>query len=151
LPAFRSQRPVAHSREEMFSLVADVEQYPDFLPLCESLRIIKREQNAQGQEVLIASMGVGYKAIKETFVTRVTLDKANLTILVEYIDGPFKNLHNSWSFIEQDRGCLVDFSIDYEFRNFAFGLLMGAMFDRAFRKFSEAFEKRADKIYGSYS
>jgi coenzyme Q-binding protein COQ10 len=132
----------------MFSLVADIEQYPQFLPLCDSLNVIKREHDEKGCQVLIASMGVGYKAIKETFVTRVTLDRNNKTILAEYIDGPFRKLHNRWTFIEQGKGCIVDFAIDYEFKNFALGLLMGAMFDRAFRKFSEAFEQRANVIYG---
>jgi coenzyme Q-binding protein COQ10 len=138
----------------MFDLVADVEPYPDFLPLCTGLRIRKRQQDQQGREVLIADMSVGYKAIRETFTSKVTLDRSKKEILVEYVDGPFERLINRWTFsdeAEPQEGkrtkSRVDFFIDYEFRNRMLGMLMGVMFDSAFRKFAEAFEQRADVIY----
>jgi coenzyme Q-binding protein COQ10 len=138
----------------MFDLVADVETYPDFLPLCTGLRIRKRQQDQQGREVLIADMSVGYKAIRETFTSKVTLDRSKKEILVEYVDGPFERLINRWTFsdeAEPQEGkrtkSRVDFFIDYEFRNRMLGMLMGVMFDSAFRKFAEAFEQRADVIY----
>jgi coenzyme Q-binding protein COQ10 len=93
-------------------------------------------------------MTVGYKAIRETFTSRVTLDPGRLRILVEYVDGPFRHLENRWTFRPAEGGCEVEFFITYEFRSFALGMLMGTMFDRAFRKFSEAFERRADEVYG---
>ena len=96
-------------------------------------------------------MSVGYKAIRETFTSRVTLDPANLKILVEYVDGPFRYLENRWSFKPLDTGSEIGFFISYEFASRMLGLLMGAMFDKAFRKFAEAFEKRADAIYGKSS
>jgi coenzyme Q-binding protein COQ10 len=139
---------VKHTPEQMFALVADVERYPEFLPLCEDLRIIRRQTDAQDREVLIAAMSVGYKAVRETFTSRVTLDRANRAILVEYIDGPFKRLENRWEFRQAADGTTVEFYINYEFRSMALGLLMGAMFDKAFRRFAEAFEQRAHKVYG---
>ncbi len=148
MPSFRTTRQVRHSPVEMFNLVADVERYPEFLPLCEDLRIIRRQTDAQDREVLIAAMSVGYKAVRETFTSRVTLDRANRTILVEYIDGPFKRLENRWEFRQAADGTTVEFYINYEFRSMALGLLMGAMFDKAFRRFAEAFEQRAHKVYG---
>jgi coenzyme Q-binding protein COQ10 len=79
----------------------------------------------------------------------VALDRPRLRILVEYIDGPFSHLENKWTFIDLEDGrCEIGFSISYEFASRTLGLLMGAMFDTAFRKFAEAFEKRADEIYG---
>jgi coenzyme Q-binding protein COQ10 len=148
----------------MFELVADVEKYPYFLPLCTGLRVRKRAQDEQGREVLTADMSVGYKAIRENFTSRVTLDKANLQILVEYIDGPFSRLENRWTFSDlppagagssapeaaQERkpACEIDFFIDYEFRSRMLGMLMGTMFETAFRRFAEAFERRADIVYG---
>jgi coenzyme Q-binding protein COQ10 len=132
----------------MFDLVADVERYPEFLPLCESLRVIRRTQSGEGIETLVASMGVGYKAIRENFTSRVTLDRPRMRILVEYVDGPFKYLENRWTFKPAPAGCTVEFYINYEFRSFALSLLMGSVFDKAFRKFAEAFEQRADEIYG---
>jgi coenzyme Q-binding protein COQ10 len=93
-------------------------------------------------------MAVGYKAIRESFTTRVTLDRPRLRITVEYVDGPFKYLENRWTFRERPGGSEVEFYIDYEFRSFALGLLMGSVFDKAFKKFTEAFEERANTIYG---
>jgi coenzyme Q-binding protein COQ10 len=133
----------------MFDLVADVERYPEFVPLCESLRVRRRSQSGEGIESLVADMSVGYKAIRESFTSRVTLDRARLRIDVEYVDGPFRYLENRWVFRSKSGGSEIDFHINYEFRNFALGLLMGAMFDRAFRKFTTAFEERAREIYGA--
>ncbi len=102
-----------------------------------------------GGKVLIADMEVGYKAIRETFTSRVTCDPARLEILVEYVDGPFKHLENRWRFIETaPNSCIVEFDIAYEFRNRALALLVGGVFDTAFRKFAEAFEARANVVYG---
>ena len=92
---------------------------------------------------------LAYKIIRETFTSRVMLDRPNLKILVEYLNGPFKRMQNRWTFhpVGEDT-CDVEFFIEYEFRSRALAMLMGAMFDAAFRKFSAAFEKRADKVYG---
>jgi coenzyme Q-binding protein COQ10 len=132
----------------MFDLVADVEQYPEFLPLCESLRVIRRSQSGEGVETLVATMSVGYKAIRESFTSRVTLDRPRMRILVEYVDGPFKYLENRWAFKGAGPRSEVDFFIQYEFRSLALGLLMGTVFDKAFRRFATAFEERADVVYG---
>ena len=150
MPAFRSQRRVRHSAAEMFALVADVERYPEFVPLCRGLKVRRRELGARGLETLIADMEIGYKAIRETFTSRVELDPAGLRIRVEYVDGPFSQLENIWSFRDaaEGGGSTVEFFIAYEFRSRLLAALMGSMFDAAFRKFSAAFEARADEIYG---
>jgi coenzyme Q-binding protein COQ10 len=94
-------------------------------------------------------MRVGYKAISERFTTKVTTDRGALDIHVSYVDGPFKYLENRWEFRPAaEGGCEVRFAIDYEFRSRALGMLMGAMFERAFRMFTTAFESRADLVYG---
>ncbi len=148
MPSFRTTRRVRHSPVQMFQLVADVEKYPEFLPLCEGLRVRRRVQSGEGGiETLVAEMSVGYKAIHETFTTRVTLDEPRLRILVEYVEGPFSYLENRWTFRPDPVGCAVEFYITYEFKSFALRMLMGAMFERAFGKFAEAFEERADAIY----
>ncbi|THV25224.1 type II toxin-antitoxin system RatA family toxin [Peteryoungia ipomoeae] len=147
MPQFETRRLVKHSPYRMYSLVADVERYPEFLPLCEALNIRSRRER-DGKELLLADMTVGYKAIRETFTTQVLLTPAERAIDVKYIEGPFRYLDNRWRFEETaDGGCAVQFFIDYEFKNRILGALMGSMFDRAFRMFSEAFEARADKIY----
>jgi coenzyme Q-binding protein COQ10 len=92
---------------------------------------------------------VSFKLVRETFTTRVTLDRPNLKILVEYLRGPFSNLENRWTFESKpDDGCDVGFFLSYEFKSRMLALLMGTMFDTAFQRFAAAFEKRADAIYG---
>ncbi len=149
MPQYETRKPVPHSPEQMFDLVADVERYPEFLPLCEGLSVRTRKER-DGKELLVADMTVGYKAIRETFTTQVLLNRDELTIDVKYIDGPFRYLDNRWRFEPQpDGGCSVHFFIDYEFKSRILGALMGSMFDRAFRMFTDAFEKRAAAIYGA--
>ena len=149
MPSFRSERRVRHRAEQMFDLVADVERYPEFVPLCTGLRVRSRRLGGEGRQTLVADMSVGYKMIRERFTSRVTLDKPRLRVLVEYIDGPFSHMENIWTFRNEPDGkrSIVTFFIDYEFRSRFLGSLMGSMFDAAFRKFAQAFEERADQIY----
>src|SRR5680860_115482 len=145
---FQTTRKVNHSADNMFALVADIERYPDFLPLCKALHLRTREQ-VEGLEILIADMTVAYKLFSETFTSRVTLDHDTRTILVEYLDGPFNHLENRWEFVEIGEGrCDINFYITYELRSAPLQMLMGGMFDQAFGKFTEAFEERADAVYG---
>ena len=148
MPSFRSSRLVRHSPEQMFDLVADCEKYPEFLPLCVGMKVRPRGQDSAGHPIVIAEMEVGYKAIRERFVTRNTMDREALKLTVEYVEGPFSRLRNLWSFVPDPAGCKVEFYIDYEFKSRLFAALMGSMFDAVFRTFASAFEARADKIYG---
>ncbi|MBO6893058.1 MAG: type II toxin-antitoxin system RatA family toxin [Roseibium sp.] len=150
MPSFSSTHEVKHTAEDMFRLVADVEEYPKFVPLCQDLHVRGRKELSDGRSVLVADMTVAYKLFKETFTSRVELIPEKKTILVEYLDGPFKHLENKWTFEETGEGsCEIGFFIAYEFRSRTLGSLMGAMFDKAFRKFSSAFEARADQVYGT--
>lgn len=154
MPSFRNARHVRHQPDQMLELVADVERYPEFLPFCESLTVRRRETRPDGIEVVVADMKVGYKALREAFTSRVTIDRANRKLLVEYIDGPFSHLENRWSFIPEEQGAdkapgtRIEFFITYEFRSRMLALVAGAVFERIFRMFSDAFVARADQVYG---
>ena len=149
MPQFVTKRRVRHSASDMFDLVADVERYPQFVPLCRSLKVKSRAAKGDGMTVMVADMTVAFKLIHQTFTSRVTLDRPGLKIVVEYLDGPFSRMQNRWTFTPASDGqCEVEFFIDYEFKSRTLAMLMGAMFDAAFRKFSLAFEQRADEIYG---
>src|SRR4051812_46615342 len=149
MPNFSSKRRVDHSASEMFDLVADVERYPEFVPLGSALKVRERMPKPDGPEVLVGDMMVSFKLVRESFTSRVTLDRANLKILVEYLQGPFSNLENRWTFESKGESvCDVGFFLAYEFKSRMLALLMGSMFDAAFARFSIAFEKRADAIYG---
>jgi coenzyme Q-binding protein COQ10 len=152
MPRFSSKRRALHSAEQMFDLVADVERYPEFVPLCHSLKIRQRTPGPDGTEIVIADMTVSFKLVREAFTSRVTLDRPNLKIMVEYLKGPFSNLENRWSFEPRsETTCDVGFFLSYEFKSRMLALLMGTMFDTAFQRFAAAFEKRADVIYGKGS
>ena len=149
MPKFSSKRRVHHSASQMFDLVADVERYPEFVPLCRSLKIRQRTPKPDGTEIVIADMTVAFKLVREAFTSRITLDRADLKILVEYLEGPFSNLENRWSFEPRsETDCDVGFFLSYEFRSRMLAMLMGTMFDAAFQRFAAAFEKRADTVYG---
>ena len=149
MPKFSSKRRVNHSASQMFDLVADVERYPEFVPLCQSLKIRQRTPKDDGTEIVVADMTVSFKLVRETFTSKVTLDRANLKIQVEYLRGPFSNLENRWTFEpKSETECDVGFFLNYEFKSRMLAMLMGSMFDAAFGRFAAAFEKRADQIYG---
>jgi coenzyme Q-binding protein COQ10 len=144
---------VRHSAADMFDLVADVEHYPEFVPMCKAMKVRQRTAAAEGQEsgteIVVADMTVSFKLVRETFSSRVTLDRPKLQILVEYLQGPFSYMQNRWTFRPlDDQACEVEFFIDYEFRSRTLGMMMGGMFDLAFRRFAAAFEARADEVYG---
>jgi coenzyme Q-binding protein COQ10 len=163
MPQFSTRRRVRHSADDMFDLVADIERYPEFVPLCRAMRVVRRTPLAD-REIVVAEMQVAYKLIRETFTSRVTLIRGERTIVVEYLDGPFRRMENRWVFRPLGDGagdgagafqtastpaCEIEFFISYEFRSRTLGLLMGAMFDTAFRRFASAFESRADAVFGS--
>ena len=150
MPSFRTTRRVPFTPRQMFDLVADVERYPEFLPFCEALVVKQRDRNGD-KESLVADMSVGYMAIRETFTTRVTFDPAELAVQAQATEasrGPFQQLENRWQFRAAPGGCDVDFFIAYEFKSLMLQMLVGALFDRAFRRYTLAFEDRARAIYG---
>lgn len=143
MPGIRETRRLPYSCEQMFDLVADVARYDEFLPWVVATRV-RSDSDTQ----MVADMLVGFKAIREKFTSRV--DKARPERLdVHYLDGPLRDLDNSWTFRPtQEGGCEIDFSVDFTFRNAVFEAIAGQYFDRAFRKMVEAFERRADDLYG---
>lgn len=132
----------------MFDLVADVEKYPEFLPWCVALRVLRRDM-AGGGDTVLTEMVVAYKSFREQFRTEDLFDVAGKRIDVVYMDGPFERLHNTWRFEDlPEGGSVVDFYIQFEFRHLHLKAAAHAVFDKAFAKMSEAFIKRAEEIYG---
>lgn len=132
------------SVEQMFDLVADVRRYPEFLPWVVATRI-----KSDSEHEMIADMLVGFNALREKFTSRVKKNRPT-TIVVDYLDGPLRRLENDWTFTpDENGGCVVDFTVDFTFRNAIFEKLAGQYLDRAFRKMVSAFETRAEALYGS--
>ncbi|MBB5733080.1 coenzyme Q-binding protein COQ10 [Altererythrobacter atlanticus] len=130
----------------MFDLVADVGNYPEFLPWVVATRV--RSDNG---EEMVADMLVGFKALREKFTSRVEKQRPE-RLEVHYIDGPMRDLDNVWLFRPlEGGGCEIEFQVDFTFKNKMFEMLAGQYFDRAFRKMVNAFETRADELYGNSS
>jgi coenzyme Q-binding protein COQ10 len=147
MPAFQEVRHVHHSADEMFDLVADVERYHEFVPLCLRHVIISRESLSEG-EILMTDMTVKCGIYRQSYISRVTLDRANERILVESSDGPLRELRTRWTFKPRsDHTCEVGFYLNYELASPTLALLMGAILDVAFGRFVQAFERRADIVY----
>jgi coenzyme Q-binding protein COQ10 len=98
---------------------------------------------------MLADMIVGFKSLRETFSSRVVKTPKS-SIIVDYLDGPMKHLHNAWSFEDvKGGGSIVEFTVDFSFRNRVFEALAGQFFDSALRKMTTAFVERADALYGA--
>src|SRR5262249_40349600 len=152
MPQYSTRRRVRHAAADMFALVADVEHYPEFVPFCRRMRVRKRGTDERGRPTIICEMTVSYKLIHETFTTLVTLDQGELQIIVDYLSAPFTRLENRWRFRDAgERACDVEFYLLYEFKSRTLAMVMGAMFEAVFRRFADAFERRADQIYAGRS
>ncbi len=139
------QKKLPYSAEQMFDLVADVASYQEFAPWCVASRINKRES----ENVFYADLVVGYKMFRERFTSKVILDRPR-RIHIEYMKGPLKNLRNNWEFIPaEDGGCIIDFSVEFEFGNVALQALANMFFNEVVKRMVGAFEARAVQLYGS--
>ena len=142
MPRHEEQKVLPYPPEFIFDIVADVRKYPDFLPWCVASRVFREKPNDFHADVVI-----GFKVFRETWTSRVHLDKPN-AVLVDYIKGPMKHLHNEWRFTPHADGTLVDFVLDFEFENPIMQKVAGALFEEAVHRMVGAFEKRAAELAG---
>jgi coenzyme Q-binding protein COQ10 len=144
MPRHAETRRLPYTPEQMFDLVADVGRYGEFLPWVTAVRV-----RSNSESEMVADLMVGFKGLRETFTSRVQKQRPG-HIRVEYLEGPLKHLHNDWKFRpDGEGGVLVDFEVDFSFKNRVFEMLAGQVFDRALRMMIGAFEQRAAVLYGS--
>jgi len=149
MPKLEKSHDLAHRAQDMFELVCDVERYPEFVPLCQSLSITSRKDR-NGKSLILADMTMAYKMLSETFTTQVLMNRADLAIDVKYIEGPFKHLDNQWRFeVIGEKRCRVHFMVDYELKSKMLAMAAGTVFEMAFGRFVDAFEQRANELYQS--
>ena len=142
MPKHSETRHLPYTPEQLFDLVADVRRYPEFLPWVVAVRI-----RSDNETETVADLAVGFKALKETFTSRVIKQRAR-EIEIDYVDGPLKYLHNNWKFESDGQGGTnIHFTVDFAFKSRMFELLAGQMFDRALRKMIGAFCDRAHALY----
>lgn len=142
MPRHTDIKILPYTTEQMFDLVADVPAYPKFLPWVCGARITSRSDTEINADLI-----VGFRMFRETFTSRVTLERAR-HIHVDYVRGPLKYLHNDWTFSPADGGSEVKFRVDFEFKSPLFERLVGALFTEAVRRMVASFEKRARELYG---
>jgi len=146
MTTYTEKRTLPYTPEQLFTLVADVERYPEFLPWCKDCKILRYKK---GKDVFFSDLIVGYKMIKESFGSKVTLEAPN-HIYVEYTSGPMKHLSNHWNFLHEEEGsCTIDFFVDFEFKSNLLQSIMGGFFNDIVHKMVKAFESRAFALYGA--
>jgi coenzyme Q-binding protein COQ10 len=138
-------RIVPYTADLMYAVVADVERYPEFLPWVVALRVKSRALE-EGKDILLAEMAVGYRALRERYTSRVTLDPAARSIDVVAIAGPFHRLENHWRFTPEASGTRVDFTVAFEFSNRLLQAAAGSAFEKVLLKMTDAFEARAASL-----
>jgi coenzyme Q-binding protein COQ10 len=143
MPTHAEKRVLPYTPEQLFSLVADIERYPEFLPWCVAARITKRRPN-----LMVADLVIGFRMFRERFTSRVALDPPR-RIDVAYADGPFRRLSNHWVFEKAPGGCRIDFYVDFEFKSRLMQRLIEVLFSEAVRRMVGSFEKRARDLYGA--
>ena len=142
MPRHSETKHIPYTPEQLFDLVADVGSYDQFLPWVVAVRV-----RSASETETVADLVVGFNAFKERFTSRVEKDRPK-RICVDYVDGPLKYLHNEWKFEPANGGTNLHFSVDFAFKSRLFETLAGAMFDRALRRMTTAFEQRAATLYG---
>lgn len=151
MPRHVERRVLQQTPEQLFTLVGDVERYPEFLPWCRAARIMKRSGN-----VIHADLVVGSGPFRETFTSCVTLDEGEAgnperppRIDVEYVEGPMHHMENHWIFRAVPQGTEIDFMVEFEFRSSLLESMMGSFFSEAVNRMVGAFETRANEVYGT--
>jgi coenzyme Q-binding protein COQ10 len=145
MPHHHERKALPYSAAQMYDLVTDVRRYAEFLPWVAAVRV-----RSDSETEMLADLVVGFKALKETFSSRV-LKTPQSKVMVDYLDGPMRHLHNQWLFEETADGCIVDFTVDFAFQNRIFEALAGQYFSTALRKMTDAFVARAEVLYGDGS
>lgn len=151
MPTHSETRHLPYTAQQMYDLVADVAQYPKFLPWCAAARIRSRTPDG-ASEIMLADLVISFKVFRERFGSRVVLHPEDLKIDTEYLDGPFKFMKSNWAFTEApDGGCDVSFFVDFEFKNAILQGIIGVVFNEAMQRIVRAFEHRAEDLYGRSS
>ena len=150
MPKHKEAKIVDFTDIQMFDLVADIDSYNLFLPWCNDSRIIESSKIDSDNNYVIADLEIGYKSLVYIYRSAVSLNRKNLIIDVEFVDGPFNHLVNKWSFkMTEGNQCEIDFFIDFELNIGVFNYLISKFFDKAFNKMVSSFEDRASQVYKS--
>lgn len=145
MPRHEEQAILPYGAEELFSVVADVRDYPSFVPWCSGAKI--RHETARQ---IIADLVIGFGPFQESFVSEVTLDRPR-RILVRSIEGPLEHLTNSWTFTSEGHKTHVDFVIDFQFKSHLLDHVANGMFHEASTRMVTAFADRVHTLHAMHA
>jgi ribosome-associated toxin RatA of RatAB toxin-antitoxin module len=135
-----------YSPQEMYALVIDVCQYPQFLPWCDRGSVLEQYEGG-----MLAEIGISFSGVKQTFQTR-NVHVTDSRVELKLVKGPFSNLEGEWSFVPigdgSQRACRVELTLHYGFDNATLSKLVGPVFDKIASSLVDAFVKRAQQVYG---
>ena len=147
MPKASVKKLIECKKEQLIDLVLDIEKYPEFVPFCMGAKV--HEKKSQGNLLLIVGdLTIGKGPFKDTYKSDVKYNKKEDFILVTNLDGPLKYLTNTWSFKEENNVTEVTFEVDFELKNEFLNIIMAKSFQFALEKISEAFQKRAETLFG---
>ncbi|AKJ68199.1 cyclase [Pandoraea thiooxydans] len=133
---------IQHSAQQMFDLVTNVADYPNFLPWCGGVEI--RHQDETSME---ASIRIAFKGLHQQFTTRNRHDRPT-AIDMEFVDGPFKKFSGAWRFTPlRENACKIEFRLHYEFSSLLLEKVIGPVFSHIANTFVDSFVKRAETVY----
>jgi coenzyme Q-binding protein COQ10 len=149
MPKASVKRLIECKKNQLIDLVLDIEKYPEFVPFCLDAHVY--EKNSEGDLILIiADLTIGKGPLKDTYKSDVKFDKKDSTIKVINIGGPLNHLENTWHFKEYENGTEISFDIDFEIENKFLNIVMTKSFQFGLDKIADAFQKRAEELFGSF-
>ena len=149
MPKASVKRTINCSKEDLINLVLNIEDYPKFIPYCLNAKIYEKKLYNDDQ-LIIADLTIGKGLFKDTYKSDVVFDKNKDTIFVKNIEGPLNHLSNNWTFTDKKNGITeITFDIDFEIKNKFLNSLMVVSFQFGLEKIADAFQKRAEELFGS--
>ena len=146
MPKASVNRSINCSKDDLVSLVLDIEKYPIFVPFCLDAKVHEKKQ--KGDLILIiADLTIGKGPFKDTYKSDVKFNKSDDSIYVTNLDGPLKHLENKWYFKEENNITEVSFDVDFELKNRFLNIIMTKSFQFGLSKIADAFQKRADELF----
>ena len=149
MPKASVKRLIECRKSDLINLVLDIEKYPQFVPFCYDAKIYESKDEGDLKKI-VADLTIGKGPFKDTYKSDVVFNKKEDTIFVKNIEGPLNHLSNNWIFSDKKDGITeVTFDIDFEIKNKFLNSLMVVSFQFGLEKIADAFQKRAEELFGS--
>ncbi len=149
MPKASVKRLIECEKKDLIELVLDIEKYPEFVPFCFDAKIYENKKDGDLQKI-IADLTIGKGPFKDTYKSDVAFNKKTDSINVKNIEGPLNHLTNNWTFTDKNNGITeITFDIDFEIKNKFLNSLMVVSFQFGLEKIADAFQKRAEELFGN--